>query len=331
MIIPHQTIKMDINLINPPFIKLIEHVNDCNVRYVDLEIYSDSVKMNIPETATALATFVTDGVLISEDVECSINSSGNIEIPVDNSKIQSKSGLMLVEVRIVETGDTSTTVLNTPFAFKVRVNPSIKDNAHISEKSYGTTAELLKEIAEARGSYDTILEHINSKSDKDKTEFLSNKVSDRTHITDTGENYPSIEYLDSYYYNYTEIDDLLGEKLDSSNIVSGTCELTPDTTTTAKSGICTYTKIGNMVFINAKLTFNSPETAGVTNKYARFGNLPFATSSEYNSGNISFLTSLSNSGSFYFRWNKIVASLSDSKKPADDETTNISLFYIINS
>ncbi len=330
MLIPHQTIKMDINSINPPLVKLIEHVNDSNVRYVDLAFYSDSVKINIPESASILATFVTDGVLISEDVECSINSSGNIEIPIDNSKILSKSGLMLVEVRITETDDTSTAVLNTPFAFKVRVNPSIKDDAHISEKSYGTTAELLKEIAEARGSYDTVLEHINSKADEDKTEFLSNKISDRTHITDTEGNYPSIEYLNGYYYNYEEVDNLLDEKLDNSNIVSGTCDLTPDTTTLAKSGTCTYIKIGNMVFINAKLTFTSQSTAGVTAKYARFGNLPYATSNEYNSGNSIFLTDLKNTGQFYFRWNRIVAT-PDTVLPADDETTNVSFFYMINS
>ncbi len=194
----------------------------------------------------------------------------------------------------------------------------------LDEKSTNplTNAKVTAELKVIATSIDTLL---------NESEKLSNKVSDRTHITDTEENYPSIEYLNGYYYNYNEIDDLLSDKLDSSSISTGTCELTPDTTTTAKSGTCTYAKIGNMVFINAKLTFNSPETAGTTNKYARFGNLPFATSNDYNSGSCSFLSNQSNAGSFYFRWNKIVASLNDSKKPADDETTNISFFYIINS
>jgi hypothetical protein len=45
----------------------------------------------------------------------------------------------------------------------------------------------------------------------DNAEQTSNKISDRTHITDAEENYPSIEYLNGYYYNYKEIDGFINE------------------------------------------------------------------------------------------------------------------------
>lgn len=54
----------------------------------------------------------------------------------------------------------------------------------------------------------------------------SNKVSSKTDITDSRANYPSIEYLDDYYYSANEIysseeiDELLGNKADSNSFYS---------------------------------------------------------------------------------------------------------------
>jgi hypothetical protein len=50
-----------------------------------------------------------------------------------------------------------------------------------------------------------------------KEEVDTNKISDIRCITDSEENYPSIKYLDEYYYNYEEIDQFLSNKIDNTS------------------------------------------------------------------------------------------------------------------
>lgn len=51
---------------------------------------------------------------------------------------------------------------------------------------------------------------------EDICEVVSNKVSDERDIANVQENYPSIEYLNSYYYNCGEIDEMFVDKLDAT-------------------------------------------------------------------------------------------------------------------
>lgn len=106
------------------------------------------------------------------------------------------------------------------------------------------------------------------------------------------------------------------------------CTLTPIENTTAKSGIFSYARIGDFVFVNAQIVFQAlPDTA--TNKTAKFVGLPFTTQTNYNSGHNIFRTESGSAGKCYFRWNQIVLSLDSGKEPTEDETTNISFFYMI--
>lgn len=69
-------------------------------------------------------------------------------------------------------------------------------------------------------------------------ENIGNKVTDKSKITDEDANYPSIGYLNDYYYDYSEVDDALSGKLDNTagsvttdNIANGaitTAKLTGD-------------------------------------------------------------------------------------------------------
>lgn len=62
----------------------------------------------------------------------------------------------------------------------------------------------------------------------------SNKVSSKTDITDSSTNYPSIKYLDNYYYGANETyssektDELLGEKADKADVTNQLSELKED-------------------------------------------------------------------------------------------------------
>ena len=166
MQIPHQTYKIDLNNINEPLTRMIESVNDKGVRFVDVELWANSQKVTLPQNCTATAAFVTDGFLISESVDCSISDDlTTVIVPIDNANIESKSGIMLVEIKITENGN----ILTPPFAFKVRVKKSITEDANIFEKSYGTVSEILKEVAIARGDSKTLKEEIATKADKSTT------------------------------------------------------------------------------------------------------------------------------------------------------------------
>ncbi len=167
MQIPHQTYKIDLNNINEPLTRMIESVNDKGVRFVDVELWANSQKVTLPQNCTATAAFVTDGFLISESVDCSISDDlTTVIVPIDNANIESKSGIMLVEIKIT---DESGNILTPPFAFKVRVKKSITEDANIFEKSYGTVSEILKEVAEARGDSKTLKDEIATKADKSTT------------------------------------------------------------------------------------------------------------------------------------------------------------------
>ncbi len=55
----------------------------------------------------------------------------------------------------------------------------------------------------------------------DTTEKTANKVSDNADITDESINYPSIEYLENYYYSFSETDNLLDQKADKATTLAG--------------------------------------------------------------------------------------------------------------
>lgn len=166
MQIPHQTYKIDLNNINEPLTRMIESVNDKGVRFVDVELWANSQKVTLPQNCTATAAFVTDGFLINESVNCSISDDlTTVIVPIDNANIESKSGIMLVEIKITENGN----ILTPPFAFKVRVKKSITEDANVFEKSYGTVSEILKEVATARGDFDNLSFALDSKANKATT------------------------------------------------------------------------------------------------------------------------------------------------------------------
>ena len=110
-------------------------------------------------------------------------------------------------------------------------------------------------------------------------ENIANKVSDTTSVTDTKQNYPSVEYLEQYYYDFAQTDELLTQKYDAQNVESGSGTLTPYSSSVAivKSAGFVYQKIGNMVRLNVNAVLN----AG-TNGNIIFTDLPFVCKNSVN-------------------------------------------------
>ena len=114
----------------------------------------------------------------------------------------------------------------------------------------------------------------------------ANKVSSKTDITNSRVNYPSVEYLDAYYYKANELysseemDKFLATKYDSSNIELGTATLTPYSTQIdkIKSATCLYEKIGDIVIVNVTVIMNATSLGG-TSAIALL-NMPFSNKSD---------------------------------------------------
>ena len=254
----HKSITIDVNNRNAPNVVAIANVNDKAVRYLDVTLTASGEKLTFAD-CTVTATFATDGYLISDAVACTLNSTADvITVPLENFK--SMSGFLAIEIKIAN-GETQ--VLNTPLALKVKVTPSLLDKSMISKDSVGTAAEICREVAMARGKYDSLNTRLNgidssvsNKADKSTVSQLSarmqtaekaltgkvnatdvanalkakednsNKVISKTDITDSNTNYPSIEYLDAYYYKANELysseetDELLGNKADVNSVYS---------------------------------------------------------------------------------------------------------------
>ena len=91
----------------------------------------------------------------------------------------------------------------------------------------------------------------------------SNKVSSKSSVTNESDNYPSIKYLNDNYYDFTElyasdeVDSLLADKYNSSNIESGSATLTPYSSQTgkSKSAVCTYKKVGDTLLATVTTFF----------------------------------------------------------------------------
>lgn len=178
-------------------------------------------------------------------------------------------------------------------------------------------------------------EEVNNKLEEIKEkELLSNKVNTFTLGNANNDTYLSTAALADYHYDYIElltddVDILKEEKYDKSNVERGTGSFGVVNTTSAKSGTFTYTKIDNVVFVNAKLVFKVPTSS--SSKFAQFTELPcFKKENQtYSSGRNIFVTNNSNLGKYHIRYASLLMTLDDNLSPLEDETADISFFYFI--
>ncbi len=318
--IKHKSITIDVNDRNAPNVVGIVNVNDKATRYLDVTLTASGEKLTFAD-CTVTATFATDGYLISDSVACTLNSTADvITVPLEDFK--SMSGFLAIEIKIAN-GETQ--MLNTPLTLKVMVTPSLAENSKINSDSAGSFVEISREVATARGSFNSLGARLNgidssvsNKADKSTVSQLSarmqsaetslagkanatdvanalkakednsNKVISKTDITDSSTNYPSVKYLNDFYYDASEsysaeeTDKLLANKYDSSNIESGTSKLTPYSTVAdkIKSASCTYKTIGDIVIVSATVKMNAA-TIGANSTYPLI-DLPYKCIAEDN-------------------------------------------------
>lgn len=138
-------ITLDINSITKPNKIYIANTADVGTRFLSIALYSNGTRFTIPATALISATFVTDDVLISDDVECTL-SSNKILVPIENLQ---QHGNLSVQIKITDDKQ----VIATPRPIEIIVTPNIGEIAQVNENSIGSYAEVVQEIADARGTY----------------------------------------------------------------------------------------------------------------------------------------------------------------------------------
>lgn len=131
----------------------------------------------------------------------------------------------------------------------------IADNAIANSQIISGTISLDKLSADVQNT-------ISAKADKTELEAYEksdNKIYTEEDITDVDLNYPSVLYLDEYYYKFNETDELLAEKYDSSNIETGSGTLTANDANTDKinSAQFEYQKIGDQVNLHIYVDFKA--------------------------------------------------------------------------
>ena len=172
MVIPHRKLSIDINRPNQYTVDFIAHVGDKNTRYIDITFNADGEPIELEQGCAATVTYVSDGVLIEQEAECDVNGS-TVIVGIDTGKVENlRSGILEIQPKIV---DSSGNIIVSQIPVLVRISPDIAEHGRVDDNSLGTYAEVVREIAAARGSYTNLkerLDHTGAPTDEQVAEAV---------------------------------------------------------------------------------------------------------------------------------------------------------------
>ena len=332
MNINHTTMTLEINSCKNYEILEVRQ-GDKGSRIIDFTFTVNGEIVDLASTMSAKVNATVDDVIVADSVAAVVDAENNVVTVTLTDTMLALSGICKMDIVLTE-GDeiiTAETVC-------LRVGKSVINDDSKAFPGASSIAEITKEVETARGNSSTLNARLNgidsavtNKAEKSTVSQLSarmqsaekaltgkanatdvanalkakednsNKVSSKTDITDSRVNYPSIEYLNDYYYDANEAysseetDKFLATKYDSANIESGTSTLTPYSTVTdkIKSASCTYKTIGDVVIVSATVKMNAVSLAG--NSMCPLIDLPYKCISEDNV----FCVGISNLGKLF--------------------------------
>lgn len=227
----------DINRAIPPKRVLVSHVNDVNTRVIELTLTDGGDALEIGEGYSAAASIVERRTkrLINSSVACTIDQNGKIIIPIDDLHFRDK---MDINVEVTVYDSSNTRVLTLPYPLWVRVNPSILDDAEVSDESRGTVPELLEEAREIIEGERYVLTESDKReiagmvdiSSKEDIIHKKSAISNQSQSGDSDTNYPTVgavrDYTDgkvSELENYVddELDNMDDAKANKATTLSG--------------------------------------------------------------------------------------------------------------
>ena len=342
---------------------------DKGSRIIDFAFTVNGETVNLTSTMTAKVNATVDDVIVADSVAAIVDTENNVVTVTLTDTMLALSGICKMDIVLME-GDeiiTAETVC-------LRVGKSVINDDSKAFPGASSIAEITKEVENARGGQnslgarlDGIDSSVSNKADKSTVSQLSarlqsaeqnlhskanatdvanvlkakednsNKVISKTDITDSSTNYPSIKYLNDFYYDASEAysseetDKLLATKYDSSNIELGTATLTPYSTQIdkIKSATCLYEKIGDIVIVNVTVIMNATSLDGTSS--ISLLNMPFPNKSDV----IAYDIGISKNGGMFranvtkSAWLQFTSLNKQAYNFVADEQVNFSLIYKI--
>uniref|UniRef100_UPI0040286251 BppU family phage baseplate upper protein n=1 Tax=Ruminococcus bromii TaxID=40518 RepID=UPI0040286251 len=231
---------------------------DKGSRIIDFAFTVNGETVNLTSTMSAKVNATVDDVIVADSVAAVVDTENNVVTVTLTDTMLALSGICKMDIVLTE-GDeiiTAETVC-------LRVGKSVINDDSKAFPGASSIAEITKEVETARGSSSTLNARLNgidssvsNKAEKSTVSQLSarmqtaekalagkanatdianalkskednsNKVSSKTDVTDSSTNYPSVKYLNDFYYDANETyssaetDELLKNKADSNSVYS---------------------------------------------------------------------------------------------------------------
>lgn len=147
-----RSITVDIADEYPSILRVIGHELNTNSFFIKVKLYENKQPVVLSQEDEATATLVTDGFLVVSERQCEISTPNEIEVNLSNEIGEPqilRSGKMVIEIAI-KSANESVFILPKCCAL---IDFSEELHAQITPESYGTTAEILQEVAQARGTF----------------------------------------------------------------------------------------------------------------------------------------------------------------------------------
>ena len=232
---------------------------DKGTRIIDFAFTVNGETVNLASTMSAKVNATVDDVIVADSVAAVVDTENNVVTVTLTDTMLALSGICKMDIVLME-GDeiiTAETVC-------LRVGKSVINDDSKAFPGASSIVEITKEVENARGSQnslgarlDTVDSNLTKKANKSDVDSINsrlqsaeqnlrskanatdvsnalkskednlNKVSSKTDITDSSTNYPSIKYLNDYYYDANEsyssaeTDELLGNKADKATTLVG--------------------------------------------------------------------------------------------------------------
>ena len=231
---------------------------DKGSRIIDFAFTVNGEAVNLTATMSAKVNATVDDVIVADSVAAVVDTENNVVTVTLTDTMLALSGICKMDIVLTE-GDeiiTAETVC-------LRVGKSVINDDSKAFPGASSIAEITKEVETARGSSSSLNARLNgidsavtNKAEKSTVSQLSarmqtaekaltgkanatdvnnalkskednsNKVISKTDITNSNTNYPSIKYLNEFYYDANETyssaetDELLGNKADVNSVYS---------------------------------------------------------------------------------------------------------------
>lgn len=185
----HIKIKLELNSSN--MIEVLEaHQGDKNSRFIDVMLTSDGEILQIGDGISAKYDAKIDNIVVADDVSATVDTTENIITVELTENMLSMSGLLKIDLKILESD-----ALITAQTFRVKVGKSVINGDSKFTPTGGTIQQTIDEVSAAKGDSKTLKEALATKADK-ATSLAGYGITDA--------------------YTKTEVDKKMSAKLDDS-------------------------------------------------------------------------------------------------------------------